>query len=166
MIQDIEKVEIGAWSLEAGTSGARNWPAGWRATDVHEDRVPRHDSRATQQTVQSTNHHWAVQCWGNCVAIAFGLFLVRLRSPLAPAWLPFDGLWALVAPFLPQVAPCLVPLWHRFRPKWRLVGFLGATFWHFLVAGDGKGHKECRYVDGSQYLEGDLQNIEPPPSQK
>ena len=32
MIQDIEKVEIGARSLEAGTSGTRKWLRGWRAT--------------------------------------------------------------------------------------------------------------------------------------
>ena len=33
MIQNIEKVEIGAWSLEAGAPEARMWPQGWRATN-------------------------------------------------------------------------------------------------------------------------------------
>ncbi len=33
MIPDIEKVEIGARSLEAGGPEARMWPQGWRATN-------------------------------------------------------------------------------------------------------------------------------------
>ena len=110
----------GNWSLEPGS-----WNLGGAkmASGVPDTIHAPHDRQFNRQITigLSSAGETVLQSLLAC-------FLVRLRSPLAPAWLPFDGLWALVAPFLPQVAPCLVPLWHRFRPKWRLVGFLGATF--------------------------------------